>query len=171
MFYFSVMQRVLLVFGLVLILISVSMGRIGEFWNRVSQDDPIVWNNLIITPKSHLRISSLDEMTLVMRSSANSDARLTLFIREDNGSQPRDLVKNLCGRDSCVYRPLEDERLKGAIADYVSGTPFRIVLMQLPDSRVWMEFKGPSDELGAFSGIIDDAIAQTRTQPTVLQEN
>ncbi len=170
MFRFSSSQRLLLVLGFTLILLSVSLNRISGLWDRYSREDPVVWQQLTITPGRDTRISSLDEMTLVMRSAANSHARLTLFVRENDDSRPRDLVKNLCGRDSCVYRALDDERLEGAIADYVSGTPFRIVLMQLPDSQVWLEYKGPAEELNTFDSFIDAIVTQNGEQPVTETE-
>jgi len=171
MFHFSLTQRILLVFGFLLILLSASLNRVSALWDRFSREDPVVWNELTIAPGRHARISSLDETTLVMRSSANSHARLTLFIREQTDSRPGDLVKDLCGRDSCVYRPLEDERLDGAIADYVTGTPFRIVLMQLRNSNVWLEFKGPADDLKMFDNFIDAVVTQTQAQPGPADES
>ena len=162
MFRFSFLQRVLLVFGFTLILFSVSLNRIAAFWEQVSRDDPIIWNQLTINPGRDARISSLDDSTLVVRSASNADARLTLFIREKRVADPGDLVKDLCGRDSCVYRPFDDERVDGAIADYASGTPFRIILMHLHDSRIWLEYKGPEDEFTAFDDFIDSIVTQTQ---------
>ncbi len=162
MFRFSFLQRVLLAFGSILILLSVSLNRIAAFWEQLSRDDPVVWNQLTINPGRDIRISSLDESTLVVRSASNADARLTLFIREKRVADPGELVKDLCGRDSCVYRPFDDERVEGAIADYASGTPFRIILMHLRDSPVWLEYKGPEDEFTTFDDFIDTIVTQTQ---------
>ncbi|KPK35569.1 MAG: hypothetical protein AMJ66_00855 [Betaproteobacteria bacterium SG8_40] len=161
---FSFRQWILLVFGSSLILLSVSLERMAAFWDEVSSDDPVIWNRLTIDTGRHTRISSLDESTLVVRSTSNADARLTLFIRENRTAGPGELVKDLCGRDSCVYRRLDDARLDGAIADYSSGTPFRIILMHLHDSRVWLEYKGPKDEFTTFDHFIDAVVTQTQAQ-------
>ncbi len=171
MFRFSFRQWVLLVFGIILILMSVSLNRMAAFWDEVSRDDPVIWNRLTIDTGRHTRISSLDESTLVVRSTSNADARLTLFIRENRASDPGELVKDLCGRDSCVYRPLDDGRLDGAIADYASGTPFRIILMHLPDSGVWLEYKGPEEEFATFDHFIDAVVMQTRAAATPGNES
>ena len=160
MFQFSFRQRILLVFGFALIVLSLSLNRVSALWDQVASDNTVTWNQLTIATGQHAHISSLDETTLVVRSSANSQARLTLFIREDDASSPRDLVKDLCGRDSCVYRPLEDGRLNGAIADYVEGTPFRIVLMHPPGGQIWLEYKGPASEFKTFGSFIDAVLIQ-----------
>lgn len=159
---FSFRQWVLLVLGCILILLSVSLNRLAGLWEEVSGDDPVIWNRLTIDTGRHARISSLGESNLVVRSTSNAEARMTLFIREDRASGPAELVKDLCGRDSCVYRPLNDERLDGAIADYASGTPFRIILMHVHDSQVWLEYKGPEDEFTTFDTLIDAIITQTQ---------
>ena len=169
MFRFSFRQWVLLVFGCTLILLSVSFNRLTDLWEEVSRDDPVIWNQLTIDTGRRARISSLDESNLVVRSRSNTEARMTLFIRENRASGPGDLVKDLCGRDSCVYRPLNDERLDGAIADYASGTPFRIILMHVYDSQVWLEYKGPEDEFSTFDTLIDAIV--TQTQATRQDEN
>lgn len=161
---FSFRQWVLLVFGCTLILLSMSIDRMTGYWHEVSREDPVIWNQLTIATGQRARISSLDESTLVVRSASNTDARLTLFIREDSASGPGEMVKDLCARDSCVYLPLDDQRLDGAIADYASGTPFRIILMRLHDSRVWLEYKGPKDEFTTFDNFIDAVVTQTQAQ-------
>ena len=110
-------------------------------------------------------VSSLDDSTLVLRSSSHSDARLTLFTREDDGASPGDLVKDLCGRDSCRYVPLDDVRLNGAIADYASATPLRFVLMHPADSGIWLEYKGPPKGFSAFENVVEAIIIQLHAPP------
>lgn len=101
----------------------------------------------------------------MIRSASHSDARLTLFTREDDGASPGDLVKDLCGRDSCRYVPLGDGRLNGAIADYASAPPLRFVLMHPANSGIWLEYKGPPTAFSAFDGVIEAVVIQLHAQP------
>lgn len=160
MFHFSPRQYLLLGIGFILILISIMLDSVTDRWNAVFDDKTVAWHHLVISPRANTYVSSLDDSMLVLRSSSHSDARLTLFTREDNGTTPDDLVKDLCGRDSCVYSPLDDARLNGAIADYTTGTPMRFILMHPPGSGVWLEYKGPPDGLSTFNGLIDAIVAQ-----------
>lgn len=164
MFHFSFRQYLALGFGVTLILLSVSLSRVTALWNAVFSEQALVWHELTISTGKNAYVSSLDPSTLVVRSASHSGARLTLFTREDDGSSPGDLVKDLCGRDSCVYTPLDDVRLNGAVADYASGTPLRIVLMHPADSGIWLEYKGPPNELDTFYGLIDAIVIQMHQQ-------
>ncbi|MGD2139911.1 MAG: hypothetical protein PVH25_05920 [Burkholderiales bacterium] len=160
MFHFSFRQYILLGVGLLLILLAVSLNRITELWDATVNDHTVAWHRLAISPGKNTYVSSLDESMLVLRSSSGPDARLTLFTRKDDGSTPEDLVRDLCGRDSCEFSPLEDARLDGAIADYASGAPLRFVLMHPAGSAVWLEYKGPPDGLSAFDELIDTIVIQ-----------
>ena len=160
MFRFSPRQYLLLGIGFALILLSFTLDRVTDQWNATFHDKTVAWHHLAISPGANTYVSSLDDSMLVLRSSSHSDARLTLFTREDKGATPHDLVKDLCGRDSCVYTPLDDARLNGAIADYRSGTPLRFVLMHPARSGIWLEYKGPPDGLSTFDELIDAVVTQ-----------
>jgi hypothetical protein len=165
MFQFSFWQRLLLGLGLFLMVLSLSLRHVTEIWDAVfAEDNTVYWNNLAVSPGKNERISRLDDATLVIRSASRPHARLTLFTREDDGAQPVDLVKDLCGRDSCVYFPLDDAWQNGAVADYRSDTPLRIVLMHPAQRGVWIEYKGPPGAYEAFSRLIDAIVTQIRDQ-------
>jgi hypothetical protein len=165
MFHFSYRQYLLLGIGVALVLLSVSLNRVAALWDAVVREEALVWHDLKISTGNNAYVSSLDQSTLVVRSASHSNARLTLFTRDDDGSSPGDLVKDLCGRDSCVYTPLDDVRLNGAVADYASGSPLRIVLMHPSGSGIWLEYKGPPSELDTFHNLINAIVIQIR-QPT-----
>jgi hypothetical protein len=162
MFHFSPRQYLLLAVGFTLVLLSITLDRVTAQWNAVFHDKTVAWHQLTIAPGANTYVSSLDDSMLVLRSSSHSDARLTLFTRQNDGTTPDDLVKDLCNRDSCVYTPLDDERLNGAIADYTSGAPLRFVLMHPGGSGVWLEYKGPPDGLSTFDELIDAIVTQLR---------
>jgi len=164
MFHFSPRQYLLLGIGFILILLSFTLDLIAVQWDSVFHNRTVAWQQLAISPGLNTYISSLDDSMLVLRSSSHTDARLTLFTREDDGATPGDLVKDLCDRDSCVYAPLDDARLDGAIADYTAGTPLRFVLMLPTGSGIWLEYKGPPDGLPTFKKLID-AIVNQLQQP------
>jgi hypothetical protein len=165
-FQFSLRQYLLLGIGLSLILLSVSLSWIGTFSEAVFEDHSVAWHQLTISPGETAYVSSLNDSTLVLRSSSHFDARLTLFTRENDGASPGDLVRDLCGRDSCTYVPLDDVRLNGAIADYASTAPLRFVLMHPANSGIWLEYKGPPQGFSAFDSIIDAIMSQLYEQPT-----
>jgi hypothetical protein len=156
MFNFSFRQYLLLAIGFSLILFSIALSWIGTLSEAVFDNDTVAWHQLTISPGKKVYVSSLDESTLVLRSSSHSDARLTLFTREDDGASPGDLVKDLCGRDSCRYVPLDDVRLNGAIAD---------VLMHPADSGIWLEYKGPPKGFSAFENVVEAIIIQLHAPP------
>ncbi len=164
MFQFSLRQRVLLFFGLALIVLSLSLNHVTALRDAILDDSTVYWNNLAVSPGKDERISKLDDATLVIRSATRPHARLTLFTRDDDGTHPEDLVKDLCGRDSCVYFPLEDARRNGAVADYKSGAPLRIVLMHPLEQGVWLEYKGPPGAYEGFSKLIDTIVKQSQQQ-------
>ena len=145
-------------------MLSLSLKYVTAIWDTVLDDNTVYWNNLAVSPGKNERISMLDEATLVIRSATRPHARLTLFTRDDDGAQPVDLVKDLCERDSCVYFPLEDARRNGAVADYRSDTPLRIVLMHPAEQGVWLEYKGPPGAYERFSELIDAIVTQIRDQ-------
>ena len=164
MFQFSLRQRVLLFFGVALIVLSLSLNHLTAVRDAILDDSTVHWNNLAVSPGKDERISKLDDATLVIRNATRPHARLTLFTRDDDGARPVDLVKDLCGRDSCVYFPLEDARRNGAVADYKSGTPLRIVLMHPMDQGVWLEYKGPPEGYEGFGKQIDTIVNQIQEQ-------
>ena len=166
MFQFSIRQRALLFLGLALIALSLSLHHLTASWDATFNDTTIYWNNIAVSPDKNDRVSRLDEATLVIRSANPSHARLTLFTRNVDGTHPESLVKDLCGRDSCVYFPLEDPRLNGAVADYRSGTPSRIVLMHPSEQGIWLEYKGPPAAYEAFGKLIDEIVTQINDQAT-----
>ena len=94
MFNFSFRQYLLLGIGFSLILFSISLSWIETLSEAVFDDDTVAWHQLTISPGKKVYVSSLDDSTLVLRSSSHSDARLTLFTREDDGASPGDLVKD-----------------------------------------------------------------------------
>ncbi|UCH49263.1 MAG: hypothetical protein JSU95_05620 [Betaproteobacteria bacterium] len=164
-FQFSFRQYLLLGIGMSLILFSIALSWIEPLSEAVFKDDTVAWQQLTISPGKQAYVSSLDDSTLVLRSSSHADARLTLFTREDDGASPGDLVKDLCGRDSCRYVPLADARLNGAIADYASATPLRFVLMHPANAGIWLEYKGPPKGFSAFDKIIDAIVNQLHEPP------
>ena len=156
----------MLCFGLALIALSLSLwlGHLKAAWDMAFSNEMIYWNNIVVAPVKDARISKLDDATLVIRSTSHPYARLTLFTRDIDDSKPEDLVKDLCGRDNCVYFPLEDPQRNGAIADYRSGTPMRIVLMHPWEQGVWLEYKGSPEAFDGFVRLIDAIVAQIHEQ-------
>ena len=150
--------------GLALIVLSFSLDHLTAAWDTAFSKKTVYWHDIAVSPDKDARISKLDDATLVIRSVSRPHARLTLFTRDVDGTNPEDLVRDLCGRDSCVYFPLEDEQRNGAIAHYRSGTPQRIVLMHPWEQGVWLEYKGSPEAFDGFVRLIDAIVAQIREQ-------
>lgn len=157
---FSSRQKFLLGVGIALIVLPMSADLISGRWNGSPKPDTVVWNNLTIVLDGNIRITKMDEATLVARSTGERKSRLTVFLRDQSESSPRELVQDLCTRDSCVYVPLGDVARNGAVADYRSGAPMQIVLMHPGQKGIWLEFKGPPSDFAAFDPLIDSVVAQ-----------
>lgn len=160
LFRFSTRQKFLLGVGIALIVAPISTDLISGRWNGSTKRDTIVWNNLSIVLDGNIRITKMDEATLVARRTGERKSRLTMFLRDQSESSPRELVQDLCTRDSCVYVPLGDSARNGAVADYRTGTPMQIVLMHPGQRGIWLEYKGPPNDFEAFGSLIDSVVAQ-----------
>ncbi len=163
----SPIQLLLLTFGLSLIFLSLVLNQAIELWEVSTEANAIHWNQLRLIPREDQQLNALDSGTLVVRSSHFPDARLTLFRRAEDGSTPRDLVSELCRRDSCTYSSFDQpDNAEGAVANYAGAVPLRIVLMRPSGKDVWIEFKGPPDAYRAFAELIDSISAQLSGRST-----
>lgn len=171
MFRFSPLQLLLLTFGATLIFLSLILNHISWLWERAPTVKVMQWKHLSLTPQQDQKIDALDSETLVVRSSRYPSARLTLFTRPDDGVTPRQMVRNLCRRDSCTYTKLDASGGDlSAAANYRQGEPLRIVLMQPGGKQVWIEFKGPPAAFDTFANLIDSVSVQMRASASVADK-
>lgn len=171
MFRFSPLQLLLLSFGASLIFLSLILNHITWLWERAPAVKVMQWKHLSLVPQQDQQIDALDSETLVVRSNRYPLARLTLFMRPDDGVTPRQMVRSLCRRDSCTYTNVDasNEELSAA-ANYHQSEPLRIVLMQPGGRRVWMEFKGPPAAFDSFADLIDSVSVQIRASASVTDK-
>lgn len=157
---FSPVELLLLALGSSLVLMALFLNHITALWDRPPEQKPILWKHLKLLPTADQQVDSLDPEMLVVRTTRFPLARLTLFTRPDDGLSPKQMVRNLCRRDTCTYSALDgsDDRLS-AVATYREGEPLRIVLMRPGGREIWLEFKGPPGAFAAFSNLID-AVSQ-----------
>jgi hypothetical protein len=168
MFRFSLTQLFFLAVGFSLITTSVVFDEIAVRWDQFLYPNAVKWRGMRIVPGEHQQISTPDENMLVVKDNQAPMARLTLFLRPDDGVTPQALVKDLCSRDSCnrAASPAHDR----AVANYrIDGEPMQIMLIRPGGGEVWIEFKGPPVALQGFVELIDSVttqLAQQRANPS-----
>lgn len=165
MFRFSPLQLLLLTIGFSFIFVSVSLPRITVMWDQHLYPNAVQWQGMRIVPTPAQEITVPAEDVLVVKGNGQSTARLTLFLRADDGSTPRSIIQDLCRRDACTRgadSPKDDAQ---ASATYrIGGERMQIMLMRVDGSNVWIEFKGPPEELELFNGVIYSVTTQLEQQ-------
>jgi hypothetical protein len=156
---FSVLQLVLLAFGFGLIFAGIFFNPILRGWENYRYPNAVYWQGMRLVPDRNQKISAAGTDMLVVRIVKGPMARLTLFLRPDDGLTPEKMVKALCARDACsrVTEGAEDR----AVANYrIGGESMQIVLIRPAGANVWIEFNGPPDALHHFGELIDSVTAQ-----------
>lgn len=158
---YSAPQIVLLAFGLSLIVAGVFLDQIQRGWEHYRYPNAVYWQGMRLVPDRNQTLSAAGEDTMVAKSTDSPMARLTLFLREDDGLTPQKMVRALCARDPCSKSTLSADGADRAAANYrIGGEALQIVVIQPAGANVWIEFKGPPDALQQFSGLIDSVTNQ-----------
>lgn len=167
---FSPLQLLLLTVGFCLIFVALSLPQIALMWEEYRYPNAVQWQGMRIVPTPTQLISAPAEDVLVVKGTGGSTARLTLFLRADDGSTPRSIIQDLCRRDACTRgaeSPRDDAQ---ASATYrIGGERMQIMLMRVDGSNVWIEYKGPPEELDGFNGVIYSVttqLEQSRAHPS-----
>ena len=158
---FSALQLFLLALGLGLIFTGVFFSHILRGWENYRYPNAVHWQGMRLVPDRNQKISAAGADMLVVRIVKGPMARLTLFLRPDDGLTPQKMVKALCARDACskVTSPAGDG--DRAAANYrIGGESMQILLIRPAGANVWIEFNGPPDALHHFDGLIDSVTAQ-----------
>jgi hypothetical protein len=170
MFRFSPLQLLLLTVGFCLIFVSVSLKQIAAFWDDYRYPNAVQWQGMRIVPSETQSITLPAEDVLVVKIAGDASARLTLFLRAEDGSTPRSIIQDLCRRDACTRNATSPKDGDGASATYrIGGEQMQIVLMRLDGSNIWVEYKGPPEALSDFNGLISSVTTQLalrRTHPS-----
>ena len=158
---FSVSQLLLLAFGIGLILAGIFLNHLVRGWEHYRYPNAVYWQGMRLVPDKDQKISAAGEGMLVVRRLKGPSARLTIFLRPDDGLTPQKMVKALCARDACSKATLPAGSGARAAANYrIGGEPMQILLIQPTGANVWIEFNGPPEALQYFAGLIDSVTRQ-----------
>ena len=158
---FSLPQLFLLAFGFGLIFAGLFFNHILRGWENYRYPNAVYWQGMRLVPDRNQKISAAGTDMLVVRIVKGPTARLTLFLRADDGLTPQKMVKALCARDACsrVTSPAGDG--DRAAANYRIGREsMQILLIRPAGANIWIEFNGPPDALHHFGDLIDSVTAQ-----------
>ena len=158
---FSLPQLFLLAFGFGLIFAGLFFNHILRGWENYRYPNAVYWQGMRLVPDRNQKISGTGTDMLVVRFVKGPTARLTLFLRPDDGLTPQKMVRALCARDACsrVTSPAGDG--DRAAANYRIGREsMQIVLIRPAGANIWIEFNGPPDALPQFGALIDSVTTQ-----------
>jgi len=158
---FSALQLFLLAFGFGLIFAGIFFNHILRGWEHYRYPNAVYWQGMRLVPSRNQQITAAGADMLVVKIVKGPMARLTLFLRPDDGLTPEKMVRALCARDACsrVTSPAGDG--DRAAANYrIGGESVQILLIRPAGANVWIEFNGPPDALHHFGDLIDSVTAQ-----------
>ncbi|HUF19386.1 MAG TPA: hypothetical protein VMP00_01410 [Burkholderiales bacterium] len=171
---FSFVQIVLLLLGTALIATSFFLNQLSLLWQLMPGTEVVNWNRLQILPGEGQQVAAIDADYLVLTSAHAPGARLTLFVRPEDGRTPEALVKSLCRRDACTHSASlpdgSNTDVDRAVATYrLAGAPLALILMRPGASQFWIEYKGSPLHYAEFRNVIDSVSDQLKAAP-VLEE-
>jgi hypothetical protein len=158
---FSVFQLFLLAFGFSLIFAGIFFNLIVSGWENYRYPNAVYWQGMRLVPDRNQQISAAGTDMLVIKLVQGPKARLTLFLRPDDGLTPQKMVMALCARDACSKsnRPAGDG--DRAAANYrIGGESMQILVIRPSEANVWIEFSGPPEALRHFGDLINSVTAQ-----------
>lgn len=166
---FSVLQCFLLAIGFGLIFAGVFFDQILSGWENYRYPNAVYWQGLRLLPEHGQKITPGTDMA-VARIMKGPAARLTLYIRPEDGLTPQKMVRALCARDQCTKTALSSEESDRAAANYrIGGESMQILLIRPIGANIWIEFNGPPDALPHFTNLIDSVMAQLALRNTAVQ--
>lgn len=158
---FSVLQLFLLAFGFGLIFVAVFFNQILRGWDNYRYPNAVYWQGMRLVPDANQKITAATTDMVVVRIVKGPMARLTLFLRPDDGLTPQKMVKALCARDACSKATQPAGADDRAAANYrIGGESMQILLIRPTGANVWIEFNGPPDALRHFGDLIDSVTFQ-----------
>jgi hypothetical protein len=159
---FSAPQLFLLAFGFGLIFAGLFFNQIVHGWENYRYPNAVYWQGMRLVPDRNQKITPAGADMLVVKIVRGPMARLTLFLRPDDGLTPQKMVKAICARDACSKgEPLPEDSGDRAAANYrIGGESMQILVIRPAGANVWIEFNGPPDALHHFGDLIDSVTAQ-----------
>ena len=158
---FSALQLFLLAFGFGLIFTGIFLNHVLRGWEHYRYPNAVYWQGMRLVPNRNQQITAAGTDMLVVKIVKGPKARLTLFLRPDDGLTPLKMVKALCARDACSKVTSPDGDGNRAAANYrIGAESMQIVLIRPAGANVWIEFNGPPDALDQFVDLIGSVTAQ-----------
>ena len=165
---FSAVELLLLAVGFGLLLTGIFLNPLLRAWEHYRYPNAVYWQGMRLVPGQNQKITRAGTDMYVIRMVTGPPARLTLYVRPDDGVTPQKMVKALCARDACGKVSLGSGNGERAAANYrIDGESMQILLIRPSGGNVWIEFIGPPEALNQFGGLIDSVTVQLarRTQP------
>jgi hypothetical protein len=164
---FSALQLFLLAIGVVLLFSGIFLHQIAAGWESYRYPNAVYWHGMRLVPSQNQKFTTVASDMFVVRIVNGPVARLTLYLRPDDGSTPQKMVKALCARDACSKMALARSGGESAAANYViGGEPMQVLLIRPTGSDVWIEFNGPPEALQQFADLIDAVTTQLARRNT-----
>lgn len=158
---FSVVQLFLMAFGFGLIFAGIFFNEIVRGWENYRYPNAVYWQGLRLVPDRSQKITAPGADMVVVKIVKGPAARLTLYVRQEDGLTPQKLVRSLCARDACNRTALNSTDGERAAANYrIGGEAMQILLIRPSGANIWIEFNGPPDALPHFENLIDSVTAQ-----------
>ena len=158
---FPPLQLFVLALGFGLIFAGIFFNQIARGWENYRYPNAVYWQGMRLVPGTNQKITAAGTNMLVVKIVKGPMARLTLYLRPDDGLTPQKMVKALCARDACSKATLDEGSGERAAANYrIGGESMQIVLIRPAGANVWIEFNGPPEALRHFGDLIDSVTAQ-----------
>lgn len=158
---FSALQLFLLALGFGFIFAGIFLNQLLGSWEHYRYPNAVYWQGMRLVPGRNQKITGAGTDMLVVKIVKGPMARLTLYLRPDDGLTPQKMVKALCARDACSKTTLDESGGERAAANYrIGGESMQILLIRPAGANVWIEFNGPPEALRHFGDLIDSVTAQ-----------
>jgi hypothetical protein len=158
---FTALQILVLAFGFGLVFAGIFLNQIVHAWDYYRYPNAVYWHGIRVVPGANQQIIASGADMIVLKIVDRPMARLTVFLRPDDGLRPQAMVRDLCRRDGCTQSSIAGITADRAVATYrINGESMQIALMRLGGSAVWAEYKGPPEGLSGFDRLIESLSAQ-----------
>ena len=158
---FSALQLFLLALGFGFIFAGIFLNQLLGSWEHYRYPNAVYWQGMRLVPGKNQKITGAGTDMLVVKIVKGPMARLTLYLRPDDGLTPQKMVKALSARDACSKTTLDESGGERAAANYrIGGESMQILLIRPAGANVWIEFNGPPEALRHFGDLIDSVTAQ-----------
>ena len=158
---FSALKIFFLAAGIGLIFAGIFLNQLLRGWENYRYPNAVYWQGMRLVPHANQKITATSADMLVVRVIKGPAARLTLYLRADDGLTPQKMVRALCARDACSKVTVGEGDGERAAANYrIGGEPMQIQMIRPANANIWIEFNGPPDAFESFGNLIDAVTVQ-----------